>query len=88
MSMNTQWKVNMEDMDAITCNNCDEAHDCHDDYPCSVKSEYYKISDFAQEKLLAYLIEYAHHAKLMTVEVVMKHKLEQMMLELKHADKG
>lgn len=35
-----------------------------------------------QKKLLEYLAKYAHHAKLMTVEIVMKTKLEAMLKEL------
>jgi hypothetical protein len=85
--MNTNWKVNMEDMDNMTCDICGDVDDCCYD-SCAVKQKYYQISDFAQEKLLKYLIEYAHHVKLMTVEVVMKRKLEEMLNELKHVDKG
>jgi hypothetical protein len=53
-------------------NNECQCNDLH----CYFQEVYY------QKKLLEYLIKYAHHAKLMTVEVVMKQKLEDMLKTL------
>lgn len=59
-----------------------DGHKCNaNDGECSPLAYYEGAKDY-QNKLLEYLIGYAHHAKLMTVEVVMKHKLEDMLKQL------
>jgi hypothetical protein len=56
-----------EDVRDLDCDHCPVGHYCQD------------IGKAYQRKILEYLIKYDHHAKLMTVEVIMKTKLEEML---------
>ena len=82
----TDWKFNS----VINCDKCKFGGQCTLITGCPYLSGW----NDGQIKMLEHLIKYAHHAKLMTVEVVMKTKLEEMLKTLtmdksiKEADDG
>lgn len=63
-----------------------DSHKCNaEDIDCTILARYEGAIRY-QRKLLEYLIRYAHHAKLMTVEVVIKRKLEDMLGQIEESN--
>ena len=72
--MKQVWQFNS----VMNCDKCKFKHQCNMEPDCP----YIVGWEDGQHKMLNFLIKYAHHAKLMTVEVVMKQKLEDMLKTL------
>lgn len=78
------WKINDTELAKLFDRDaCHAVLDCPDFITCkNCSAQCSEVAYFAQKKLLEYLLFYCKHVKLLSCEVVMKPKIEEMLKAL------